>query len=538
MNRLHKAILCLTLAALLLGSCQNGPLPGQPRPTLVDDDSLTAPAAFNPSERFTPAACWFDLPAELDLEARCGFVAAPQDRDLPFSDSNRVQLAVMVLKVKGSRPAGSPELLLTGGPGAATIDYAKTFGQYLATLGNPHTEVEYPGQDKLRAEFLDAVHARLDTLTRRELILLDQRGTGYSLPSIACRGESPGPCYNRLTAAGIDLGSYTSVESAADTRDVVQALGYTQVNLIGGSYGSRLAFTILRDHPEIVHAAVLDGISPLHWDYYGQMVAAYGPALNHLFERCQGDPACNTAYPNLERVFYETVEQLNQHPLEVEVGRPGEVIHFTSRLDGDYLVQITWDGLMEGSSTIPFLPKLIYEAHAGQTDTLAGLLWFSVKNQAGAGAFSWELNWTMRCIEELIMTSERAILEAAETLHPAIRPGVLVRMQDLGDLCHDWRVPPVSVSERRGFSSPSPVPVLLISGEFDPGTPPAWGEQVLADFPNGYHVVIHGAGHADLNGSACRAALYDAFFTDPRQAPDFGCLTDIPDLQFYTGESQ
>src|SRR5690606_39073830 len=96
------------------------------------------------------------------------------------------------------------------------------------------------------------------------------RGTGYSQPFLGCYGDEEAEdnlayarlCHADLTAQGIRLNAYTSAENAADIADLRVALGYEQVNLYGISYGTRLALTIMRDHPQGIRSVVLDSVYP------------------------------------------------------------------------------------------------------------------------------------------------------------------------------------------------------------------------------------------------------------------------------------
>jgi len=175
--------------------------------------------AVSPSSRQETSAfqqvtpCPFRLSAGL-LEAksvRCGWLSVPEDWSQP--QGSTIRLAVAIFKTSSPHPAPDPVLILGGGPGQALLQ----------TVG------------PIR-------------LLNRDLILLDQRGAGYSQPSLRCLdNETPQACHSRLVKSGINLNAFTTLQNAADVHALIRALGYQQVNLDGISYGTRLALTFMRE---------------------------------------------------------------------------------------------------------------------------------------------------------------------------------------------------------------------------------------------------------------------------------------------------
>src|SRR5947209_463527 len=206
-----------------------------------------------PTSAFQPAACPFQLGAGI-VEGQmlnCGYVTVPENRSV--SNGRTVRLAVAIFKSQHSvpNPANSyPVIRLDGGPGGPSLD---DWAHYI-TSSNYNTFVY-----------------------DQDLIMFDQRGTGHSQPSLNCpeflqlqyntinrhlsRAESDRlnvlaaqTCYTRLSTSGIDLNAYNTLENAADVRDIIQALGYKQATLYGVSYGTRLALTVTRLYPSVIHA--------------------------------------------------------------------------------------------------------------------------------------------------------------------------------------------------------------------------------------------------------------------------------------------
>ncbi|MBJ7454186.1 MAG: alpha/beta fold hydrolase, partial [Blastococcus sp.] len=234
--------------------------------------------------------CDFEVPAGVDMQ--CGTLEVPADREDP--DGGEVELAFGVVRSDAPDLADDPVVYLSGGPGQSTLELVP---QGFAQLYEPLT-------------------------ANRDLVLLDQRGTGLSEPSLACDEytdvalESLGSdlsdeeleaealdaleeCHERLADDGVDFADYNSAASAADLEDLRVALDYDEWNLYGISYGTRLAQQAMRDHPDGIRSVVLDSAYPADADLYAEMPGNAERAMEALFTTCADDPACAAAYPDL-----------------------------------------------------------------------------------------------------------------------------------------------------------------------------------------------------------------------------------------------
>jgi pimeloyl-ACP methyl ester carboxylesterase len=213
---------------------------------------------------FETVKCPFTTRLALSFE--CGFLVVPEDREKP--DGAQVRLAVAILRREASDKAPDPILFLEGGPGARALDAAG------ASAGKIND--------------------------KRDLIFFDQRGAGYSQPDLDCSEvdyleseilaqnlshaeEIPHfltafqACYDRLAEGGINLSAYNSAANAEDINDLLIALGYDQANLYGIPYGTRLALTVLRDHPERIRSVVLESTLPVQVDFFFRTNFNYRP---------------------------------------------------------------------------------------------------------------------------------------------------------------------------------------------------------------------------------------------------------------------
>jgi pimeloyl-ACP methyl ester carboxylesterase len=230
--------------------------------------SATSPAR-QASSAFQQAPCPFPLGTGLVVgqNIKCGFLVVPEDRSLPKGPT--IRLAVAIFKTPSSQPDIDPVLFLNGGPGNALLETkGPTFN-----AGNLASRMQ-----------------------NRDLILLDQRGTGFSQPSLRCLDdETLRACHERLVKSGLNLNAYTTLADAADVHDLIGALGYQQVNLEGVSYGTRLALTVMRLFPADLRSAILDSALPPQANLITGIPPAAIRAFDVFFQGCAADHSCNAS---------------------------------------------------------------------------------------------------------------------------------------------------------------------------------------------------------------------------------------------------
>ncbi|HEX2622079.1 MAG TPA: alpha/beta fold hydrolase, partial [Phototrophicaceae bacterium] len=292
---------------------------------------------------FTPGDCPVEIPEDQTVD--CGTLTVPEDRAV--QNSPKITLAVAIIRSPNGNPQPDPFVYLEGGPGGSAID----------------------GIDA----WYDTVYGE-----NRDMILIDQRGTGYSQPFLGCPETLDLPedandleyaeaCRDALKDEGVNLAAYTSAASAADINDLRIALGYDQINLYGISYGTRLALTVMRDFPQGIRSVVLDSTYPPQVAGYDEEAINADRAFKVLFDGCAKNSACNSAYPDLEKHFYDAVDQLNKQPVTVDLGEGDQ--DFT----GDDLINLIFDSLYD-TSMIPYLPAIIDEGGQGKFDLYLSLL--------------------------------------------------------------------------------------------------------------------------------------------------------------------
>ena len=493
------------LAAACLGTAQSTPT----RPTATKGPPLP------PEQRYELVACPYDIPWGPIIE--CGYLTVPENRSDP--DSRDIRLAVAIAKSTSPDPRPDPIVYLDGGPGASTIE----------TLSLVY--------DGFFAPFA----------TERDVVLFDQRGIGESKPALDCpgldnaflesvqrdiRGEqlrslitaSLTACKRDLDAAGVDLAAYNSAESAADLNDLRQALGIEEWNLYGISYGTRLALTVMRDHPQNIRSVILDSSYPPQADLYAELLSNADRAFDKLFTGCAADAACNAAYPDLERIFFEVVDGLNYEPAELEVYHYAMDKTIEAKMNGDLFLRAIFSTLYS-TSIIPILPALIYSAHDGDTEGLTPLIGdlFFTYDTISSG-----MHFSVECREEFPFGSAEGYLAAIDE-YPDLRHGLDL---PIIDICELWDVPPADPIENEPVVSD--IPTLILAGEYDPITPPRWGEQVAQDLSRGYFFTFPGVGHGASVADICPLEMTFAFLSDPSVRPDSSCIESMNGPYFFT----
>lgn len=520
---LHTYVLrFMVLVALLfsLGACAE-PEAAPPPPTVAPPTAL--PAAVDaptaaPVSDVTPdytaqldeGACPEQL-AEFDLDSfdvTCAYLTVPEDRADP--DRASVELAVAMIPSRSANPRPDPIIYLEGGPGGSALLGIESW-------------IDSPLRDD------------------RAIILFDQRGTGLSLPSLNCIEEelaeddaaaeqATNDCRDRLLAEGVDLSAYTTAANAADVADLISQLGYDEVNLFGISYGTRLALAVMRDNPAGVRSVVLDSPYPPNVAATNEQALIAGMAIQAMLRGCAADSDCNDAFPDLEERFYALLERLNAEPLTAElVDLDGE----TSATDitGDDLVGQLSDWLYV-TDYVGYMPLMIAELEEGITDTYAflaseGDTGYGRQSDADEGDLSDSegMFYSLECREEAPFGSIDDARDVAETLPEPLREPLIAQVESFLSTCDIWQVDPATA--REGQAVRSAIPTLVLAGEYDPVTPPAWGELAVETLANSYFYVLPGGGHAVTDASECMMQITREFLDMPTAEPDASCLEEV-----------
>jgi pimeloyl-ACP methyl ester carboxylesterase len=420
--------------------------------------------------------------------------------DPALEDGRTIDLAFVVLRALNGRSPGDAVTQFDGGPGAAVTPIAAPLAQ---------------ARSALRAE--------------RDILLLDHRGTGNSMGlfcvdpfpgGIASRFETVFPldqidaCRERLSER-TDLTQYTTQAAMDDLAAVATWLGYSSLNLIGGSYGTREAQIFTRRHPEMVRTVVMDGVAPVDERVYLYHARDLQASLDNLLEECAQQAECARAYPDLPQVLAEVLSRATNDPPQVLV--EGARVRF-----GIGPLSYALRGLLYGQSGT--VPARLYEAHRGDWQRLAE---YYLGRQAWVGAAQGVpagYHYSVLCAEDIDPLTWDDI--ERETRGSFMGPFLIGGYKTACDRWDSAQLP------RSYFTAvESPLPALLLSGGRDPVTPVVGAERVAAGWPNGLHVVVENGGHGQ-GGPCINGLVLDFIATASIQGLDTDCVESPPPTRF------
>lgn len=402
-----------------------------------------------------------------EVDARCGTLAVPVDPGDPHGET--IDLFVAVVDALAEQGAPDPLVVIAGGPGqAATTFYA-------------------------------AAEAAFERVVRkRDIILVDQRGTGRSAPLTCESGEDElfleagdidrmielsRECLDGLAH---DPRFFTTSTAVGDLERVRAALGYAEFNLYGISYGTRVAQHYLRRYPESTRRVILDGVLPPAVALGTDVALASQAALDALFDRCEADAGCRQAFPDLRRRFADVLGRLRETPVAVSLDHPrtGEPIDVV--VDHWMLIGVV-RMLVYQPQTAGLLPVLIDAVDQGDYRGLATQVFLLTE---GLEDLAVGLNNAVVCTEDVPFQGDVDLDAQAGTYMGTAFVEVVTRTCEFwprGLMDDDLREPLISAK-----------PVLMLSGELDPITPPRYARQAATRLANVIGVVGPGQGHGML----------------------------------------
>lgn len=417
-------------------------------------------------------------PAALPPEARCSQLSVYENRST--QTGRLIPLRIAVLPARGARPEPDPVFFLAGGPGQAAT----------WLIGDPAI---------LNGAFRQ----------RRDVVLVDQRGTGGSNPLICDFYGPPSDagnyfdsflplskvrkCRDRLSGAA-DLTQYTTASAVADLDDVRGALGYERINLVGGSYGTRLAMEYVRRHEPRVRSVVLEGAAATEMHVPEDFGILAQRALDALLDECAASEPCASSFPSIRAEARAVFDRLREGPVRAKVmsggGRPVEVV-----VTKDHVAE-SIRYMMYSSHGAARVPFVLHAAYRGDYSAIAQYLF----EWRSPGTFD-GLYLSITCAEDVPFVSPDAESREASTYMSGYR----VREQRAA--CAEW--PRGPAPDWIGRPVAASVPVLIISGALDPVTPPEGGASVAKTLSRSVHVTVPFGGHspAGLSGLDCLEAL-------------------------------
>ena len=480
----------------------------------------TTAAATGPVEPAEPARRFGELAfqpctltsavASANLEALCSSLKVAENPAAP--QARNIDLKIAWLQADdGKDGEDDPVFFVAGGPGQSA------------------TEV---------ASFVEpALH---EVLKKRDVILVDQRGTGGSnalqcldsdgKPLAEPGDDATGPeaiaDYAKRCAEGLrsraDTRFYTTTEAIADLDAVRAAMQVKQIDLIGVSYGTRVVQQYAKHYPQQTRAIVIDGVAPNDLVVGGEFAHTFEDAIALQAEQCRKNAACAKRFPvDTREQLRRVMATLREQPATIEYRNPETAEVVQGKVTADTVTGLAFS-FSYAPQTASLLPLVLDEAAQGRYGPLMALAELSGKQMGGQ--MNRAMQWSVICAED----ADRYQVPAAD--------GHSLFGADLAKMffaaCPAWP----HGQRPDDFTQPlhSDVPALLLSGELDPVTPPRYAEKVLKGLPNGRHLIAPGQGH-NVMGQGCIPRLLAQFLeTTDAKALDVSCVDTLADVPAFT----
>jgi pimeloyl-ACP methyl ester carboxylesterase len=473
------------------------------------------PLIFQPT--VVSADCRFDVPDQAQVE--CLTIILPESRD--GSSVRSVRLPLVIYHSLNPFPPPDPVIYLHGGPGASAIEWAAAnFEIFIGPL-----------------------------LYERDVIVYDGRGFGQATPALDCpellnqfqlelrqepspeyRIDEYGPavksCRDRLASQGIRLSQFSTAAMAADVYDIVQLLGYEQVNLLGVSFGASVAQVVLRDYPDILRSVVLDSAFPLQGIFYNEIASGTERALQELFEACKVDSACRSQYPNLEVIFTQLSSKLGDAPIGLASASSTGSLGARLVID-DLRFQEALRLTLLSPDLIPDIPRGLYALRSGDLDIV----------ETALSSLRMSFTDPSLGVMQLILCSEQAYATTPADLEMDLdaypRTAELARYSlygsrtDLFEICELWQAAPFDPLTKQLPNGDTPT--LILSGRLDPLSSPDLLAGLEASLEQAKLLYFPGLGHGVSigEGGACPLSIAIAFLHDPDADVQAGCMGEM-----------
>jgi pimeloyl-ACP methyl ester carboxylesterase len=422
------------------------------------------------------------------------------------SASPLLELFVAVVPALSLEPEPDPFVPIAGGPGQASSDF------YAAYQG---------AFEKVRRN--------------RDIVLLDQRGTGQSavmnceadediIEGRFSREQTLAVTQECLEQLPHDPRFFTTSVAVGDLEALREALGYTQFNLYGISYGSRVAQHFVRRYPQSTRSVILDGVVPPQMALGPAIAVEAQNALDAIFDRCAESAACAERFPDIRDDFTMLRAELDDEPVTITLpdpltGEPEELIFGPQEMAAALRL------LSYHPNSVAVMPMLIDEAISGNYAPLASQ--FMMISENVSDAMSIGMHNAVVCTEDApYFAGEQIGRDALDATY--IGP---LQLDALETICSVW---PAGVLDE-DFKTPlaSALPVLLLSGEADPVTPPRYAELAAIDLDNARLLTGRKQGH----GQAPRGCMPDliAEFVETANGHDLdaGCFDRVHAMPFF-----
>jgi len=434
-------------------------------------------------------------PGSTSIKARCGTLVRPLDPS--GEEPGEIELRVAVVPALNLTPEPDPLVPIAGGPGQGSVQF--------------YTSYSWAFEDVRR---------------NRDILLIDQRGTGESATmdcefdddlvegdySVELTVEYTGRCLEQLPH---DPRFFTTSVAVTDIEAVRKALNYPSLNLYGVSYGTRVAQHFARRYPDSTRTVVIDGVVPPQISLGPEIATESQKAVEKILARCAEDKDCNERFPDLADDFSRLVRDLREVGVEISVphpstGRPEEILFSNAEFSAAIRL------LAYHPNTMALIPLLIDEAGKGNLVPLGSQ--YLMTSIAMMDALSLGMHNAVMCTEDVPFYDKSTIdYDGIEASYMG-----MFQLDALDAICSIWPAGPID----DGFKEPlaSSLPVLLLSGDADPITPPRYAELAAVDLENATILIGKDQGHGQISVGCTSGLVADFIEAADPAAIDASCL--------------
>jgi len=437
----------------------------------------------------------------LSTIGECGWLERPENPDKP--EGRTIQLKLARIPARGRVAEPDPLVFFAGGPGQSATETWPIVARALRKVSES-----------------------------RDILLVDQRGTGQSnalkCPQVELAEalaadwddleQTTRECLESLDA---DPRFYTTTIAMHDIDAARAALGYEQVNLYGGSYGTRAAQVYLRLFPDRVRSVVLDSVVPQTLALGSEHAKKLDQAIYRVLNSCDDDPLCGEAFPDTTGKLAGLIRSLEENPVEITVEHPTTGEPFAMTFNRDVLSS-SLRFLTYSADSQAMLPLLIHEAAAEQRfDRLASQLLIAASGLQQSISQGMEMS---------VMCAEDAPFFPPPSENNHYLMGNMME-KAVAIQCRVWPRGPLP----EGFHDPvtADVPVLLLSGELDPVTPPEYADQVAAHFADSMSLVAPGQGHIATTRGCMGRIVSDFIIAGSSGELDTECISQMQVTPYF-----
>ena len=470
------------------------------------------PADKNADIIFT--ACQHSKHGTAFYGAECTQITVP-----PTTRSPAITLNVLKARAR-STPTQDPLIVITGGPGTSAVSLA---WQYL--------------------RFFYAVQKS------RDILFIDQRGTGKSAPFncasvsdldqtqpsaqlVAAMNKTLIQCAETYNTPTQPLSAITTRQAALDIESVRTQLGYTQLNLWGSSYGTRVAMEYQQLFPQAIRTVIVDGVAPgaIALPRHAEHDAAH--ALQQLFIACEAQPACLETFGDLNKKWQQVIKHLTKTPTTAQLHHPRTqealTITVTAALASNWVRFALYNRELSA-----LLPMAINAAFAHDYRPLSNLA--QIASDSVNDGMSYGMHAAILCAED---SQAPHIPRTTHTNQQGLTPSVMPPMpfSELNDLSPACKAMPKNTEDTiKTLFTPitSDTPTLITSGQFDPVTPPFWGEWASQNMTQAKHIIVEG-GHHGVSGIGCMPKIIAHFIESASvENLELECVEKITPVSFF-----